>query len=342
MQPGPIAPPVQTARQFCGVIGHLVRWQWAIAGVCLAWILLQGSVGFGQDLPPIQPCQAALAPDAELPGPQEPLPLPAPGGPEVSAGNNSPATGRCPECGALEPGAYPLGPEFQGLPAGPLAEWLGGPPQPLLREDWRYRPFSAGWFMGVAQGSSLVDDWVSADQGFFGGYRLGWDLRRWWGCETRFAFGHMRVGDSQRAIDAQQSADDARHIDPLDPFRRRFDAGRDMRVGFWDIDLVYYPFGETVWRPYLMVGVGLAKLEFADRLSHHYDDVMFALPVAVGVKRRVTPWLALRFELADTMAFPDDIDINAVHTVSFTGAMEVRFGGTRKAYWPWNPGRHYW
>ena len=24
-----------------------------------------------------------------------------------------------------------------------------------------------------------------------------------------------------------------------------------------------------------------------------------------------------------------------------TGGIEVRFGGPRKAYWPWNPGRHY-
>ena len=31
-----------------------------------------------------------------------------------------------------------------------------------------------------------------------------------------------------------------------------------------------------------------------------------------------------------------------MHSLSLTTGLEFRFGGTRKAYWPWNPGLLYW
>ena len=34
--------------------------------------------------------------------------------------------------------------------------------------------------------------------------------------------------------------------------------------------------------------------------------------------------------------------VENLHNWSTTAGLEVRLGGTRKAYWPWNPGRHYW
>ena len=35
-------------------------------------------------------------------------------------------------------------------------------------------------------------------------------------------------------------------------------------------------------------------------------------------------------------------NLETVHHLLATGGVEVRFGGSRTAYWPWNPGRHYW
>lgn len=207
-------------------------------------------------------------------------------------------------------------------------------------ESWLHRPFSAGWFMGLLQGGSLIDDWVGANQGYFAGYRLGWDHDHYWGCEMRFSFAKAAIYDRQRAKEAQRAADDALGLAPDDPFRRRFDRRRDCTVGLWDISLLYYPWGDTVWRPYLMAGLGTATIEFTDRLSTRYEQTVFGLPLAIGVKYRCYDWLALRLECADNIAFGDRF--NTLHNLGLTGGVEVRFGGTRTAYWPWNPGRHYW
>lgn len=207
-------------------------------------------------------------------------------------------------------------------------------------ESWRFRPFSAGWFTGALEGGSLIDDWVGGRHGFFAGYRLGWDYDPYWGCETRFSFGNVALCDSQRARDAQQLADDGQGLAEDDPFRNRFERRRDATVGFWDIDLLYYPWGDAAWRPYLMLGLGTARTEFTDRLSTRYRQTAFAMPLALGLKYRSSSSTAVRLELADNIAFGGRF--RGVHYVSLTAGMEIRFGGSRVAYWPWNPSRHYW
>jgi hypothetical protein len=91
-----------------------------------------------------------------------------------------------------------------------------------------------------------------------------------------------------------------------------------------------------------LAGLGSARFHFTDRLSRSYDKAVFAIPLAAGVKYRCNDWLALRFECTDNIAFGGGSGFDTVHNISATGGMEVRFGGSRKAYWPWNPGRHYW
>lgn len=212
--------------------------------------------------------------------------------------------------------------------------------QPLLRESWRFRPYSAGWFMGGVQGSPLIDHWLNQKWGYFAGYRLGWDYDHYWGCEMRFAFGYIELADTQQAKAAQQAADDAAGLAPDDPFRNRFDRRRDSDLFLWDASLLYYPWGDATWRPYMMAGLGATRIDFLDRLSVRRAETVLAMPLAIGLKYRYNDWLALRFECADNIAFGESF--NTVHDLSLTGGVEVRFGGTRKAYWPWNPGRHYW
>jgi hypothetical protein len=212
--------------------------------------------------------------------------------------------------------------------------------QPLLRESWRFRPFSAGWFLGGLHGGSLIDDWVGGEHGFFGGYRLAWDYDDYWGLEMRFSFGTVGLSDSQRAMEAQQAADDALGLDDDDPFRTRFDRRRDATIGLWDIDLLYYPWGDAVWRPYLLLGVGTARTAFTDRLSTRHRETVFGMPLALGLKYRLSRCTAVRLELADNIVFGNRL--NTVSYLSLTAGMEIRFGGSRVAYWPWNPGRHYW
>ena len=42
----------------------------------------------------------------------------------------------------------------------------------------------------------------------------------------------------------------------------------------WDLDLLYYPWGDTQWRPYLLIGLGTARVDFIDRLSVTVDELV--------------------------------------------------------------------
>jgi hypothetical protein len=212
---------------------------------------------------------------------------------------------------------------------------------PIARESWLQRPFSVTWFLGMVQGSSLISDWIDQERGLFGGLKFGLDFDHYWGAEMRLAFGSAGVHDSQRAIAAQVFADDQAGLAANDPFRFRFDGGRNAALFLWDLDVLYYPWGDTPWRPYVSVGLGTAQLNFQDRLSKGYADTLLGMPLAVGLKYHGTNALALRLECADNIALGAH-GINTLHQFSIIGGLEFRLGGSHKAYWPWNPGRNYW
>ena len=227
--------------------------------------------------------------------------------------------------------------QFFRLPA----ERYRGRGEPLIQESWNYRPFSLGGFVGFIQGGTLIDDWASQGAGVLGGVRLGWDFNYYWGCEARLAVGDPEVYDSWRAKQAQQAADDAAGLDPNDPYRRRFEGRRNNDLVLWDVRFLHYPWGDTRTRPYFALGMGAASFQFVDRLSTRWEDTVFALPLAVGIKYLENDCLAFRLEFADDVIFGGGKTVETVHQFSVTLGAEVRFGGTRRAYWPWNPGRNY-
>ncbi|NQU24383.1 MAG: hypothetical protein HQ567_24130 [Candidatus Nealsonbacteria bacterium] len=181
----------------------------------------------------------------------------------------------------------------------------------LLEPGNRARqPFqSESWLYRPMSAGWFMGIETTRDSGFFAGYRFGWDRSHFWGWETRFAVGSDTTYDTQF---------------------------------FWDIDLVYYPLGDTPWRPYLLFGLGTAQIQYTDDTSTHFDKVVIGMVPAVGLKFRCTDWLTLRLECSDNIAFGDPGEIGTLHSVCFTGGVEIRFGGSRKAYWPWNPSRRYW
>ena len=292
-------------------------------------------------LPPV-----VLPTGAEIPVPSGgdalvPIPAPPPAAPLT----------HCPECGRPwngQPwdGSTGVPPGAPRGEAGPFGKMVSPPPQldnsPLLMESWLHRPFGFSSFSGMVYGSPLVDDWLREEEGFLGGYRLSWDSDCYWGVETRFAFGNAELHDSARAMAAQHAADDAAGLAADDPWRHRFDRRRDADLIYWDVDLLFYPFGDAPLRPYVELGAGVAHLRFNDRLSNCYSTTLLSLPVALGVKYRVTPWLALRLEGADNITFGSRSDLNTIHNIAFVVGAEFRFGGPRTAYWPWDPGKHYW
>ncbi len=245
--------------------------------------------------------------------------------------------------------ADPTGLMADGAPSFASPRFFRGPDErfkglghPLIQDSWSFRPFSLGGVFGFVQGSPLIDDWIRENQGVLGGVQLGWDASSYWGFETRFAWAKVEVIDSDRAIAAQIAKDDGAGLSASHPFRRRFDGRRYNRVFFWDAHALYYPWGDSAFRPYFMVGLGATAMSFIDRTDVTYKDTLFTLPLGIGMKYRINDFLAARIEAADFMAFGGGQTLELVHNVTVIGGVEMRFGGPRRAYWPWNPGRHYW
>lgn len=260
--------------------------------------------------------------------------------PQKASGEAGPTSPAAPLAAPSTPGAIPAVPnpaffpppdsvpDGSGFFQAPGERYLG-PGQPMLRESWSFRPLSAGPFVGYISGGELIDDWVGQGSGWTAGMRLGWDFDPYWGCETRFAFASVEVTDSARAIS-------------LGVTRFGPEPRRDNEMFFWDVDMLYYPWGDSRWRPYLSLGLGLATVEFADRFGNVWDDALFALPLGMGMKCQVNEFLAFRLDLADHIVFGGGDTIETFGNFTLTGGVECRFGGHRRAYWPWNPSRHYW
>ncbi len=259
-------------------------------------------------------------------------PMRLPDGPDVlpvGHGPNSPHLGQAgpmkPEVPFLRPGESGWGLNGFGYQGKPRHKGIG---QPLLRSSWLYRPLSVSSFAGVMNGSPLITNWVGQKTGYFGGYRFGWDFDHYWGCELRYGFGTIPLWDGQRARAASNLASR--------------DHPHDTSIVIGDIDLLYYPWGDARWRPYFMVGLGAAGLRFMDLVGNKYKRTAFATPLAFGLKYRCNPRLTLRFDLADNIIFGDGHGFGVLHNLSINGGVEIRYGGTRTAYWPYNPSRHYW
>ncbi len=218
-----------------------------------------------------------------------------------------------------------------------------GPGEPLVQESWQFRPLSVGTFFGFLQGGALVRGWTYEEQGTIAGLTLGWDFHHYFGAEMRVGFGRVVVGDTMEAILAQQTSDDTAGLSPYDPARRRFDVSRYDDLIICEINALYYPWGDSRWRPYAMIGMGVTSIDFIDRSEIVYHGAYFTLPIGVGVKYLNGDWLAFRLELADQIMFGGGSPIETVNRLCVTAGVELRFGGSnRRAYWPWNPGRNYW
>ena len=110
---------------------------------------------------------------------------------------------------------------------------------------------------------------------------------------------------------------------------------------FADVHLLRYPWGDSRWRLYASVGLGLANVRFTDNQDTQFNEVLLHVPVGCGLKYFYKKWCALRIDVMDNIAIGKG-GVNDLHNVSLTGGIEVHFGGWRRAYAPWNPSFHYW
>jgi opacity protein-like surface antigen len=212
-------------------------------------------------------------------------------------------------------GAPPLLSGHGDLPAsawphGYLREQLA---EPLVGASWCNEPFHVDWFLGMIRGTEIIRDHVDQNVGVIGGFRLGWDYDLYWGLETRLGFSSLE--------DQPESA-------PL--------AGGADKVILWDTSLVYYPWGDSRFRPYFGVGLGLAEFQFTDDFGQQIHRNLVELPLGVGLKYRLHDWLTLRADVTDNLALGSS-GLATMNNFSFTTGMEYRFGGCHRSYWPWEP-----
>ncbi|MEX0586317.1 MAG: outer membrane beta-barrel protein [Pirellulales bacterium] len=205
---------------------------------------------------------------------------------------------------------------FLGGPLSGPGQFFGSAPQ-LVGGSWLNRPLTAGVFGGVLAADSLNDE-LEQDADFIAGVRFGWDFHDHWGAEMRFA---------AAAVDVQDPATSAT-------------IGEDD-IFMWDTSVLYYPWGDSRWRPYLSLGLGFAHFDFLDAAGQSHQQGVFELPIGIGVKYRLRPWSALRFDLTDHIAFSGGA-LDTMQNVTFTFGIDYRFGGDRVMYWPWEPSTVLW
>jgi len=191
---------------------------------------------------------------------------------------------------------------------------------PLVGTSWRNRPFHVGWLFGELIGDQLIDERVDQDMSTYGGYRLGWDFDHYWGTEVRFGFSYLGLTDTT----------------PLEA-----SGVRTSRDRFWDLNLMYYPWGDARWRPFVSLGIGAGNFSFTDETAELVRASVVTFPIGAGFKYYSDNWLVWRASVTDQWSLGGQ-GVNSMHNIALTAGVEIRFGGSRVGYFPYRSGLHLW
>ncbi len=189
---------------------------------------------------------------------------------------------------------------------------------PLDKTSWLNRPIHADWFIGPLLGDDLITDRVTQTNVLLGGFRLGFDFDHYWGAEWRFGW-------------ANPNAD----------FASPLAEANDVSYVVSDVDLMYYPWGDSKVRPYGLIGFGVTQLDFQDDVGLNLHTTLATLPFGAGIKFQHNPWMAWRLEALNNLAFGDD-RVSTMNNISLTAGVEMRFGAKPATYWPWRTSRRVW
>lgn len=189
---------------------------------------------------------------------------------------------------------------------------------PLDKTSWLNRPFHADWFIGPLLGDDLITDRVTQTNVLMGGLRLGIDFDHYWGAEWRFGWANPNADFSSPLAEAN-----------------------DVSYVVSDVDLLYYPWGDSRVRPYGLLGFGVTQLDFRDDVGLNLHTTLATMPFGAGVKFQQNPSMAWRLEALNNLAFGDD-RVSTMNNISFTAGLEMRFGAKPATYWPWRTARKVW
>lgn len=189
---------------------------------------------------------------------------------------------------------------------------------PLEGASWLNRPYHADWFAGPLLSDDLIENRVHQDNELFGGIRFGWDFDYFWGVECRFGWSNPNVQYNE----PQAVADNGSYF-------------------VSDVDFIYYPWGDSKIRPYYLLGLGLAHIDFVDHENHNFNTTLLTMPLGIGVRFHQWSWLAWRLEFLDNLSYGAD-GVETMHNLSLTAGMELRLGARPNSYWPWRSSRKIW
>jgi opacity protein-like surface antigen len=188
---------------------------------------------------------------------------------------------------------------------------------PLEGSSWLNRPFHADWFVGTLIGDDLTQT-ANLENEVVAGFRVGYDFDYFWGLDWRFSWSNPNIG-----------------LDGSDVM------SRNGSYFASDVNLKYYPWGDSKVRPFWSLGTGMMHLEYVDLIGISENVTLVTMPVGVGVEFPQFPWLAWRLEMLDNIAFGAD-GVETLNNFSFIAGMEWRFGAKPNSYWPWRPARNMW
>ncbi len=176
---------------------------------------------------------------------------------------------------------------------------------------WRDLPFSGSYQVGWLTGDPFSRSISDIPNGPILAKRYGWDFSDHWGVEARLADAWLMES-------------------------RRFNAAaiETESILFGDLSVLFYPLGNAKFRPYMIVGGGVADFKFLDAQGEKTQRGFADVPFGVGVKYPLKDWLILRAELLDSTRVGGD-DLPTMNNVSVTGGAEIRFGDLRKHFMPW-------
>jgi hypothetical protein len=209
-----------------------------------------------------------------------------------------------------EPGIEPPGRMFSRLPQHPLRHLGFG--APLQGTSWLNRPYYVGAFGGSWLGDNLVSGEVDQGSGFLGGYWLGTDMNHYWGSELRASLFYINTS-----------------------FPQTGQSGVESRNFVADMNLLYHPWGDSRFRPYGSIGLGIAGFHFAGQDYAAYNHTGLSLPVGFGFKYLCRSWLAVRLDIKDNIVFGGN-GVDTTGNWSFVGGVELHWGHKSSTrYYPW-------
>jgi hypothetical protein len=191
---------------------------------------------------------------------------------------------------------------------------------PLTGTSWLNRPYYLGGDIGTVWLTRPINSDLTNDIDMFGGVFAGCDWDYYWGTELAINRATPEI------INETTTGRDAKRGDAL------------MEE---TVSLMYYPWGDSLFRPYWRLGIGATEIDYPTDRGHRRDETLWTFPIGIGLKYPFRRFLAARAEFADQLALGND-GVATQHDLTLTFGLEWRFGAHPRSYWPWNPSRHIW